>query len=201
MPLNLMVEIGETFQLRLMFDHQHVSDEEGRQLLDMLCTALRLLPAQLDAPANSLDVMPESSRTHIAAALQGRPLPAPAGTVLDLILAHVRTQPDAPAIMANGRVWSYHDLGASAAALAARLAAAGVQPGCRVAVMLDHGPEAVAAVLGILCTGAAYVPLDPDAPAERRTMMLDGAGIAAVVTRRASADAFQGVATFAVEDI
>ncbi|HEY0330322.1 MAG TPA: amino acid adenylation domain-containing protein [Rhodopseudomonas sp.] len=201
MPLNLMVEIGESFELRLMFDHQHVSAEQARQLLDMLATALRLLPAQFDAAANTLDVIPESLRTSIEAALQGRALPAPAGTVLDLILAQMHAQPDAPAIRANGRVWSYAELGARAAPLATRLAAAGVQPGARVAVMLDHGPEAVAAILGIMWTGAAYVPLDPAAPAERRSMILDSAGIAAVVTQRASAEAFSGIATITVEDI
>nr|WP_184254929.1 non-ribosomal peptide synthetase [Rhodopseudomonas rhenobacensis] len=201
MPLNLMVEIGENFELRLMFDHQHVSAEEGRQLLDMLATALRLLPAQLDAAANTLDLMPEPLQTRIEAALQGRALPTPAGTVLDLILAQMSAQPDAPAIRANGRVWSYAELGARAAALATRLATAGVQPGARVAVMLDHGPEAVAAVLGIMWSGAAYVPLDPDAPAERRSMILVSAGVAAVVTRRASAAAFSGIATIMVEDI
>ncbi|MGP9812859.1 non-ribosomal peptide synthetase [Rhodopseudomonas sp. NSM] len=201
MPINLMVEIGETFQLRLMFDHQHASAEDASQLLDMLATALQRLPAGLDAPAEALDVMPAVLRTKIEAALQGRPLPAPAGTVLDLILAQMRAQPDAPAIIANGRIWSYADLGARAAAVAARLAADGVQPGARVALMLDHGPEAVAAILGILCAGAAYVPLDPDAPAERRSMILDSAGIVAVVTCRASADAFPGVATLLVEDI
>ncbi|WP_415914729.1 non-ribosomal peptide synthetase [Rhodopseudomonas palustris] len=201
MPLNLMVEIGENFELRLMFDHQHVSTEQARQLLDMLGTALRRLPAQLGAAADTLDVMSESLRTTIEAALQGGPLPAPTGTVLDLILAQMSAQPDAPAIMASDRVWSYQDLGARAAALAARLAAAGVQPGGRVAVMLDHGPEAVAAILGILCAGAAYVPLDPEAPAERRSMILDSADIAAVVTRRASTAAFPGIMTFAVEDI
>ncbi|MES2193586.1 MAG: amino acid adenylation domain-containing protein [Pseudomonadota bacterium] len=201
MPLNLMVEIGETFQLRLMFDHQHVSEQEARQLLDMLGTALLLLPAQLDAPANAFDVMPEPLRKNIEAALQGPPLPAPAGTVLDLILAQMRTQPDAHAIIANGRVWSYGDLGARAAAVAARLAAIGVQPGARVALMLDHGPEAVAAILGILCAGAAYVPLDPETPAERRAMILDSADIAAVVTRRAAAATFSDVTTLAIEDI
>nr|WP_307058298.1 amino acid adenylation domain-containing protein [Ancylobacter vacuolatus] len=201
MPLNLMVEIGEAFELRLMVDQQHVALTQARQLLDMLATALERLPAHLDAPANTLDVMPDAMRRDIEAALTGQPLPAPAGTALDLILAQMRARPEAPALIATGGVWTYGDLGARAAAIAARLAGAGVRPGARVAVMLEHGPEAVAAILGILCAGASYVPLDPEAPAERRAMILASAGVAALVTRRALADAFPALATLAVEDI
>ncbi len=201
MPLNLMVEIGDSFQLRLMYDHQHVAPQAASQYLDLLATALERLPDHLDAPADTLDVLPDTIRQKLEAALQGAPLPPPAGTVLDVIGAHIRTRPDAPAIRADGRTWTYADLGAHAAALAARLAAAGVRPGARVAVMLEHGPEAVAAILGILLAGAAYVPLDPEAPPERRALILAGAGFAAIVTRRTSAEAFAGHTLLAVEDV
>ncbi|WP_428029945.1 non-ribosomal peptide synthetase [Ancylobacter sp.] len=201
MPLNLMVEIGEAFELRLMFDHEHVSSQQARQLLDMLSTALRALPDHLDAPANMLDVMPAPLRERAEAALTGRPLPAPSGTVMDIIGGHRRQQPHAPALRTSRRVWSYAELGAHADAIAARLAAAGVRPGGRVALMLDHGPEAVAAILGILSAGAAYVPLDPDAPVERRSLIMSSAGVAAVVTHSASANAFPDLAIVAVEDV
>lgn len=201
MPLNLMVEIGEAFELRLMVDQQHVSLVQAHQLLDMLATALERLPDHLDTPANALDVMPDAMRRDIEAALTGRPLPAPAGTALDLILAQMRARPEAPALIAQGRVWTYGEMGARAAAVAAGLVAAGVRPGKRVAVMLEHGPDAVAAILGILCAGASYVPLDPEAPAERRAMILESAGVAACVSRRTLADKVSGLATLMVEDI
>ena len=182
LPLNLMVEVGEAFELRLMVDRRHVPLPQARQFLVMLATALERLPDHLDAPADALDVMPEALRGEIAAALTGPPLPAPAGTVVDLVLAQMRARPDAPALLAQGRICSYGELGARAAELAGRLAQAGVTPGARVAVTLDHGPEAVAAILGILFAGAAYVPLDPEAPPERRAMILASAEVAALVT-------------------
>lgn len=200
LPLNLMVEMGETVQLRLMFDRHHVTPDAARQYLDLLATALERLPDHLDAPANTLDVLPDAIGTKIDAALQGAPLPTPAGTVLDVIGAHMRQRPDAPAIIADGRTWTYAALGAQSAALAARLAATGVRPGARVAVMLEHGPDAVAAILGILLSGAAYVPLDPEAPPERRALVLSGAGIAAVVTRKVWADGFAGLSLVTLED-
>ncbi|TCK23534.1 amino acid adenylation domain-containing protein [Ancylobacter aquaticus] len=201
MPLNLMVEIGEAFELRLMVDQQHVALPQARQLLDMLATALERLPDHLDAPANALNVMPEALDRQISAALTGRPLPAASGTALDLILAQMRARPEAPAIVATDRVWTYGDLGNRAAALAGRLAAAGVKSGARVAVKLEHGPEAVAAILGIVCAGASYVPLDPETPAERRAMIIEAAGVAALVTRRALAETVPGLPILTVDDI
>lgn len=204
LPLNLMVEIGAAFELRLMVDQRYVALAQAHQLLAMLATALERLPGHLDAPADTLDVMPETQRREIAAALTGRPLPPVDGTVVDLILGHMRATPDAPALIARGMVWTYGALGAQAAALAARLAAAGVTPGARVAVMLDHGPEAVAAILGSLFAGAAYVPLDPDAPAERRRMILATAGVRVLVTRRGLAADLMGddaaLTVLAIED-
>lgn len=200
LPLNLMVEIGESFELRLMVDELHVPLPQARQLLAMLATALERLPFHLDAPASALDVMPEALLAEIAAALTGKPLPRPAGTVVDLILAQMRARPEAPALVAEGRSRSYGELGAEAIDLAGRLVAAGVKPGARVAVMLDQGPEAVAAILGILFAGAAYVPLDPEAPAERRTMILASAGVAALVTRHDRAGAVPGLPVLTVED-
>ncbi|MFG1472843.1 non-ribosomal peptide synthetase [Xanthobacter agilis] len=200
MPLNLMVEIGDTFQLRLMFDQRHVTSEEAEQYLDMLATALRHLPESLDRPADALDVLPASRLRRIEAQLQGRPLPAPEGTVVELILARMYERPEAPAVIAGGDVWSYADLCARAAGVAARLAAAGVARGARVALLLDHGPQAIAAILGIHFAGAAYVPIDPDAPAERRALILDTADVAAIVTNHAAADACPGRAVVAMED-
>ncbi|HEX2253053.1 MAG TPA: amino acid adenylation domain-containing protein, partial [Thermoanaerobaculia bacterium] len=65
--------------------------------------------------------------------------------------------------------------------LAARLRRLGVGPERRVAVLADRGPELVTAQLGVLLAGGAYVPVDPDYPAERIAFQLADAAVAAVV--------------------
>jgi amino acid adenylation domain-containing protein len=80
----------------------------------------------------------------------------------------------------HGRAWSYAELDRAADRVATRLARWGVGRGDRVGVWMPKGVEAVGAIHGILRAGAAYVPIDPTAPAMR------GAGIAADARVRAA---------------
>ncbi|RAI39578.1 non-ribosomal peptide synthetase [Rhodoplanes roseus] len=201
MPLNLMVEVGASILLRLMFDHRHVAPVEAEQYLDMLATALERIPDGLDRPADALDVLSGSRLRQIEACLTGAALPPPAGTVVDLVLARIHAQPDAPAIVTRDGLWSYAELGARAAGVAAQLRARGVGRGDRVGLLLGHRPDAIAAILGIHFAGAAYVPIDPDAPPERRALVLETAGPAAVVTSRSSASGIVGRPVVAIEDV
>ncbi|MGJ7519873.1 amino acid adenylation domain-containing protein [Variovorax sp. LT1P1] len=85
--------------------------------------------------------------------------------------------------------WNYAELNAHAERMARRLQALGVAPGDAVGVMLERSPAAIAALLGILKTGAAYVPVQPDFPADRIDFMLGDAGVKVVVSQRVHAAA------------
>ena len=74
---------------------------------------------------------------------------------------------------------------ARAEALALQLQARGVGPGDLVAVCVERSPELVAALLGVLKAGAAYVPLDPAYPAQRLALMLEDADCRLVLSREA----------------
>ncbi len=92
----------------------------------------------------------------------------------------VRT-PDAPAAVHCDRTWTYRELAGHASALAGRLRALGVEPGDRVGICAERSLPMLAALLGVLETGAAYVPLDPSYPEARLAAMLADAGAAALV--------------------
>ncbi|SCF02169.1 amino acid adenylation domain-containing protein [Micromonospora viridifaciens] len=78
--------------------------------------------------------------------------------------------------------YSYRDLNERANRLARHLLALGVGGGTLVGVRLARGPELVIALLAVLKTGAAYLPLDPDQPDERVNFMIDDAAAAVVIT-------------------
>ncbi|MET9110656.1 amino acid adenylation domain-containing protein, partial [Streptomyces zhihengii] len=78
---------------------------------------------------------------------------------------------------------TYGELDRRADAVAAELAARGAGPGRLVGVFIDKGWEQVVAVLGVLKSGAAYVPLDTEAPPARIRMILEQAGIQWVLNR------------------
>ncbi|HEX6749439.1 MAG TPA: amino acid adenylation domain-containing protein [Longimicrobium sp.] len=95
---------------------------------------------------------------------------------------------DAPAIRFAGRVVTRGELNARANRIARRLAALGARPGATVGVCLERTPDLVAAVLGVMKAGAAYVPLDPAYPPARLAAIVGDARAAAVVTVSALAD-------------
>ncbi|MFC3715269.1 amino acid adenylation domain-containing protein [Luteimonas soli] len=92
--------------------------------------------------------------------------------------------PESVAVRAGGVVLTYAQLEARANRIARLLRAGGARRGTLVGLAVDRDADMLAALLGILKTGAGYVPLDPGFPAERLAYMADDAGLAALVTQR-----------------
>ncbi|MFW5415836.1 amino acid adenylation domain-containing protein [Nocardiopsis sp. CNT-189] len=99
----------------------------------------------------------------------------------DLFDVRALLHPQAPAVRHGGRELSYGELADRSRALAARLRGAGVRTGDAVGVCGRRSPEALAAFLGVLRAGAAYVPLDDDHPPARLNAMAEDAGVRTAV--------------------
>lgn len=97
-------------------------------------------------------------------------------------LTSVDRVPENIAVISDTGKWTYRAIYIRAAALAAKLAAAGVRRHDRVAICMPKGPEQIVAVLGILFAGAAYVPVDVRWPASRRSVVLNNATPQLVLT-------------------
>ena len=87
------------------------------------------------------------------------------------------------AVPGSGRV-TYAELAAISNALRDRLWHLGVRPGDRVGLRLDKSPDAVAAIFGVLKTGAAYVPIDAASPAARAAFILNDCQVKALITQQ-----------------
>lgn len=94
-----------------------------------------------------------------------------------LFEAQVARTPEAPAIVFGERVWSYSELDAQANALARHLRSRGVAEERFVGVFAERSPELIIGLLGIWKAGGVYVPIDPDYPRERVSLILQDAGI------------------------
>src|SRR5437667_4032990 len=93
-------------------------------------------------------------------------------TVVELFEAQVACTPDDDAIHYADQSLTYRELKDRANQVAAHLGARGVGPDQLVALYMDHSIDVVCAILGVLKTGAAYVPVDPASPKERLAFML-----------------------------
>ncbi|MDT5120187.1 MAG: glycopeptidolipid biosynthesis protein, partial [Mycobacterium sp.] len=96
---------------------------------------------------------------------------------------HVQSTPEAVAVTFEGRSTTYRELDEAANRLAHLLASEGVGPGDCVALQFSRSADAIIAILAVLKTGAAYLPIDPALPTARTEFMIaDAAPTAAVTT-------------------
>ena len=110
-------------------------------------------------------------------------------SIVEVWLRHVSAQGNAPAVSGpDGPTYTYAQLHDRASAIAGWLLDQGVQPGELVALCADRGPDLVAAVFGILLAGGAYLPLDPDYPADRLRYMVEEGQARVLITQKALLD-------------
>ncbi|MFC4908271.1 non-ribosomal peptide synthetase [Actinomadura gamaensis] len=106
------------------------------------------------------------------------------GRVPALVAEQARRTPGATAVDDPGRTVTYAELAGRAAGVAARLRDAGAGAETVVGVFLPRGSNLVAAELGVLWAGAAYLPLEPGSPSGRLAHICKDAGVGLVVTTR-----------------
>ncbi len=106
-------------------------------------------------------------------------------TVHALIVRQAARTPDAIAVESETQCLTYGALDTRSDQIAQQLCALGAAPGVLIGVCVDRSAEMVAAVLGILKSGAAYVPLDPMFPSARLAMMIEDADMPLILTQHA----------------
>ncbi|MBZ5689720.1 MAG: AMP-binding protein, partial [Acidobacteriia bacterium] len=89
-----------------------------------------------------------------------------------------------PAVICHGKTMLYQELDEQSTQLGNFLTDRGIGPGCRVGFHLHKSLESVVTMLGVLKAGAAYVPIDPNAPAKRIAFILDNCGVSGLITTR-----------------
>ncbi|TKS96293.1 non-ribosomal peptide synthetase [Streptomyces lasalocidi] len=159
--------------------------DEGtvRTLLDRWRHFLRQAVAAPDTPIGSVGVLTEAESAALDAwGGPSRDAGSRTGTVTERFAAAAAATPDATALVAadSAHTWTYAELDRWANRLAHHFRARGVRPADRVALVMERSPLLIAAVLGVLKTGAAYAPVDPSYPPERIDFLL--ADLAPAVT-------------------
>ncbi len=107
--------------------------------------------------------------------------------VHQLFEAQAQRTPDAVAVVYEGRQLTYFELNHRADQLARHLQKLGVGVGMLVGVFVERSLDMVTALLGVLKTGAAYVPMDPTYPAERISFVLEDAKVPILLTQESLA--------------
>ena len=178
-----------------------IAQPDGEVLLTIDADAAACGPNTLDAHTDGLlaildalaagdheltatDLVPAPRRTQLLTEFGADEVAVPDVTWPAAFERQAMRTPDAVAVVCELVALTYAELDAAANRLARRLIEHGVSEEDVVGVALPRSVELVTALLGVLKTGAAYLPLDADHPADRLAYMLDDAGARLVLTAR-----------------
>jgi len=159
-------EVGSDISLNCIYNVDLFRPETAGRILGGLLVLLRAAVAASDTPLRQLPLLDAAERRRLLGS-QAAERPVPETTITDLFTAQAERTPQLPAILGDGPAITYAELREQHQYAAAHLASRGVQAGMSVAVMAEPCGAAVAAILGILRAGAAYVPVDPGTPGGR----------------------------------
>ncbi|MGW1538675.1 non-ribosomal peptide synthetase, partial [Streptomyces aureus] len=134
-----------------------------------------------------LEVVTGVERERVLGAWSGSAVAVPEAGLVELFERSVRRSSGAVAVECGHRSFTYGELNGRANRLARWLVSRGVGPEQLVGVVLPRSVEMVVAVLAVLKAGGAFVPVDPEYPAERRDFMLADAAPVVVLDEAALA--------------
>jgi amino acid adenylation domain-containing protein/thioester reductase-like protein/non-ribosomal peptide synthase protein (TIGR01720 family) len=194
-PLSLVGLPTPELGLRVEFDTDVFDAESIDRLIERLHRVLAAMAADPSRRLSSIDSLGEAGYARLdgwgnRAVLSRPPVTTPV-SIPAIFAAQVAQTPDAVALTFQGRCMTYRELDEAANRFAHLLAAHGAGPGQRVALLLPRSAEAIVAIMAVLKTGAAYVPLDPALPDTRIGFMLADASPVAVITTTALAGRLQ----------
>ncbi|MEU0538742.1 amino acid adenylation domain-containing protein [Nocardia sp. NPDC005978] len=186
-PVTIMVLPGAD---KLLIQVKYLRDVYDEAAAETLAQRLSLLLTRFGAEPTArvadVDALTAGERTALAAINDTEVAELlDDSTLLSLFDTQVAKTPEATAVIFGDTTLSYAELDARSRVLAEELRLRGVGPESRVAVALRRSIDLVVAVYAVLRAGGAYVPVDPDHPAERNEYVLDSAAPVCVLTRRA----------------
>ncbi|WFF04676.1 amino acid adenylation domain-containing protein [Micromonospora sp. WMMD1076] len=186
-PLTLVAGDEDGLAVNLEYRRDLFTAEQARTLLDRLTGILATLTADPERPVGRTDVVAPAERERMLTVWNADRTPVEQVTLPAVLNRWAARTPDAPALTVRDETLDYASFAARANRLARLLIERGAAPERRVALLLPRGVDIVVAIWAVLASGAAYVPIDPDYPADRIALMLDDADPVLVLTDAAHA--------------
>ncbi|MEM1234809.1 MAG: amino acid adenylation domain-containing protein, partial [Pseudomonadota bacterium] len=168
--------------LKVLFNAEVVPEAEADAALGHL---MKLLDVVLDAPETAIGSVALAAESDASQQLLTAPLDADEiPDILAAFDAHCRADPSADLVSEGSKVWSRQDVRDRASAVAELLVHEGIGPNARIGIHLPRSVDLIAALVGVLKVGAAFVPLDPTQPDGRLDEIAEEARLSCLITTR-----------------
>ncbi len=188
--LALVAIPGDSLGFRLDYQSDVLDAAAVRTVADRLTRVLDTMRMDPARPVGRIALLTDAEHRNLVADCNDTRRDVPAATLPALFEAQAARTPDAPATASETGELTYAQLNARANRLARLLADRGVGPERSVAVALPRSADLVVSLLAVVKAGGAYLPVDPDYPADRIAYMLDDAAPALILTDTARAARF-----------
>ncbi|MDH0141316.1 non-ribosomal peptide synthetase [Aquipseudomonas alcaligenes] len=181
-PMTLAVLPGSRLELLLAYDRAHFDADGIAQVEALLRQALAQVCGDPARALGSLQLSSADEQARLAQWNTPRQAFDAARLLPALIAEQARLRPEAIALVHGAERIAFAELESRSNQLANLLVSHGVQPESRVGVSLERGNAMIVAMLAVLKSGGAFVPLDPDYPRERLSYMVEDSGLKWLIT-------------------
>ena len=158
-----------------------------------LQTLLEAILIDEDLTIPNLPILLPEERNQIIHEWNDNTSESAAESVVELISSVASSCPNKPAVLYQKNTLTYQSLQSAANSIVHELHKIGVGPGHTVGIAVKRSPEMVIAILGVLFSGAAYVPLDVNYPTFRLNQMAKDADVSVILTDSKHGDIFEGL--------
>ncbi|MGW6727267.1 amino acid adenylation domain-containing protein [Nocardia sp. NPDC055029] len=180
--VTLVVFPGPVLEIRFAYRPELVATATAEGLVQRFVRVLEAIVESPDRRVSEIPLLSEQERHLVLSEWNATEHPVGPDPLPDLFARQARSTPSAVAVRSGATALTYAELDEAANRLARYLIARGAGPESFVALMLPRSEQLVVAMLAVLKTGAAYVPLDPAYPQDRITFMLADSGARWVIT-------------------
>ncbi|MFB7211621.1 amino acid adenylation domain-containing protein [Streptomyces sp. NPDC056255] len=171
-PLTVIAVTEPHLRLTLHYQHSLFGESEAADIAERFGRVLRQAAAEPDSRAGRLELLSPAERRLVLDEWNDTATEHVPTTIPAAFERQVEASPEEIALVADGATLTYRELDAWADQVAHGLVRRGVGPETVVAVALPRTPRLVAALLGVLKAGGAYLPIDPAYPSGRLAYVL-----------------------------
>ncbi len=166
----------------VQYDDAIYSNELGQRLAESIATVAQTMTAQPEARVRQLSIISPRQEEELSHLRQTATGDAPFTLFHDCIHHFAQSQPDHDALVAIDAKYSYAEMDHATDCIATALRQRGVRERDRVALLLPRTSRLMLALFGVLKAGAAYIPCDPEYPADRVKLILEDSEARYIIT-------------------
>ena len=175
----------------VQYDDAVYSAELAQGLADSIAATVEHIMAQPNGKVRQLSIVSPTQEEQLAHIRQTGTGEAPFKLFYESIIHHAQTQPERMALIASDARFTYHEFDQATNRIANALRQRGVREGDRVALLLPRTSRLILSMFGVQKAGAAYIPCDPEYPADRVKLILEDSGAKLIITPEVAEELLQ----------